>query len=231
MKTTKAQSFTTPTPIRLDIKIPTGDIELTTSDSGASVVRIDAEQKLLDEMRIELVGSHLSIEWRRKSLFNGWMHQDGSLSIRVELPHHSRIKISNVSGETTLNGEYGDVTVNTVSGNVRLPQVVGDVTVKSVSGILKADSIDGSVSVKSVSGDISVERLYGGRVEVQNVSGDVRLGVAEGINLDIDATSSSGEVSSELPLSDVPAGDGAEGPTLIVRSRTVSGDFRVVRAA
>jgi DUF4097 and DUF4098 domain-containing protein YvlB len=230
MKTKDEQRFTTPNPIRLDIKIPAGDIELTTSDSGQSVVTLDAEQKVLDEMRVEFVGAHLSIEWRRKSLFNGWMHHDNALNIRVELPHHSRIKISNVSGETILNGEYGDVDVNTVSGSVRLPQIVGDVTLKSVSGDLTADSIDGSVSVKSVSGDVSVDRLHGGRVEVQNVSGDVRLGVVEGINLDVDASSASGEVSSELPLSDVPSGD-ADGPTLVVRSRTVSGDFRVVRAA
>ena len=208
MKTKDEQRFSTPTPIRLDIKIPAGDIQLTTSDSGESVVTIDAEQKVLDEMRVEFVGSHLTVEWRRKSLFNGWMHHDNALNIRVELPHHSRIKISNVSGETILNGEYGDVDVNTVSGGVRLPRIVGDVTLKSVSGDLTADSIDGSVSVRS----------------------DVRLGVAQGINLDVDASSASGEVSSELPLSDVPA-EGADGPTLVVRSRTVSGDFRVVRAA
>jgi len=231
MKARDEQRFTTPSPIRLDIKIPAGDIELTTSDSGETVVTIDAPQRVLDEMRVELVGTHLTVEWRRKSLFNGWMHHDGAMEIRVELPHDSRIKISNVSGETVLNGQYGDVDVNTVSGGVRLPQIVGDVTLKSVSGDLKAQSIDGSVSVKSVSGDVSVERLHGGRVEVQNVSGDVRLGVVEGINLDVDASSASGEVSSELPLSDVPTGEAAQWPTLVVRSRTVSGDFRVVRAA
>jgi hypothetical protein len=70
--------------------------------------------------------------------------------------------------------------------------------------------------------------LREGTANVTSVSGDVELGVAPGTNVDVDATSASGHLSSEMPLSEAP---GAEpGPTLVVRGKTVSGDVRLVRA-
>jgi DUF4097 and DUF4098 domain-containing protein YvlB len=103
------------------------------------------------------------------------------------------------------------------------------VTVRTVSGDLAAESVDGCVSVKSVSGDVRVDSVRQGKVTVQSVSGDVELGIAPGTSIDVDAGSTSGELSSALPLSDTPGDDAA--PRVVVRGNTVSGDFRILRAA
>jgi hypothetical protein len=81
-----------------------------------------------------------------------------------------------------------------------------------------------------VSGDVRLESVRVGSVSVQSVSGDVEVGVEAGTNLDVDAGSVSGDLTSEVPLGSEP-GAGGDGPSLVVRGKTVSGDFRVFRAS
>ena len=143
------------------------------------------------------------------------------------------LEIKTVSGDMRANGEIeGNATVKTVSGDLRVAAIGGDLRVQSVSGDVTARSVGGSVEAKSVSGDVRVESVREGNATATSISGDIEIGVAAGSNVDVDANSVSGELSSEVPLASDPAAGGVgDGPTVVVRGKTVSGDFRVFRAA
>ena len=238
------ERFTTPEPVRLEIKVPAGDVEVATTDAGESTVTVEGSQKLLDATTVELAGGRLLIESRRKSVLD---RGHRSLRVWVHVPRRSSVEIVGASVDATLDGTFagletksasgslrvageiaGDVTVKNVSGDVRLPRVGGDLQVRTVSGDILADSVDGSVSAKSVSGDVRVGLLREGTANVTSVSGDVEIGVASGTNVDVDATSASGDLSSEVPLSGVRSAE--PGPTLVLRGKTVSGAVRLIRA-
>ena len=242
------EQFTTPQPVRLEVTVPAGDVRISTVDGEQSTVVLDGAEKLLDSMSVSLRGERLVIEQRRKSLF-GFVGRFGeSLHVTARVPHGSSVELRTASGDATVDGSFsavemrsasgnvtvagevqGDVSVKSVSGDVRLPRVAGDLTVQTVSGGVEAQAVDGSASVKSVSADVRLGSLREGNVSIQSVSGDVELGIASGTSVDVDASSASGELSSEVPLSQSPTT--GEGPKVVIRGHTVSGDFRVFRAA
>ncbi len=242
------QRFSTPHPVAVEVKLASGDIHVATSDADESTVTLEGSAKLVETVRVELVGDRLIIQQRRKARTGIFERFDGPLSVSVIVPHRSRIEAITAASDSTLEGTFaglkvksasgdllvtgkieGDANVETVSGSVRLPHVGGAVTARSVSGELAIDSVEGTMFARSVSGDIGVGSVRQGTATVQSVSGEVDLGIAAGTNIDLDAASASGELTSEIPLSPAPVADG--GPTVIVRGRTVSGDFRVFRAA
>jgi DUF4097 and DUF4098 domain-containing protein YvlB len=251
------RTFHTPDPVELEIKIPVGDIEIETVDGEESTIELDGSDSLVEQTRVELVGNRLVVELEGGKGPFGITIAIGDftigrspLRVRARVPHASRAKLStatadmrlrgrlaaletkSASGDLTVEGDVdGDATLKTVSGDVRLRAVGGALTVQSVSADVNVSSVGGSVTAKSVSGDVRIESTREGKVTVQSVSGDIEVGVAPGSNLDVDAGSVSGDLTSEVALGSDIGNIGSDGPMLVVRGKTVSGDFKVFRAA
>jgi len=81
--------------------------------------------------------------------------------------------------------------------------------------------------VKTASGQVSIDEARQGTIELDAASGDLRVGVRSGVVARLDLTTISGRVRSELPVEDSQPADGA---SLEIRARTVSGDLLVSAA-
>ena len=251
---TTEHRFHTPEPIELDVQIPSGDIDVETIDGDESFVTVTGNEKTLDQMRVELEGRRLVVQLKDKHTLGirisigDFSFGSEGLHVMAKVPHSSAADVTTASADTKLRGRYaslesksasgdltlngeveGDATVKTVSGDVRIGRIGGELRANSVSGDVSAFAVGGSIAMKSVSGDARFDSVREGTVTVQSVSGDIEVGVAPGTNLDVDAGSVSGDLSSEVPLGS-ERGPASDGPTLVVRGKTVSGDFRVFRA-
>ena len=249
------QTFHTPTPLELEVGIPSGRIEIETTDGEESTVTVDGDDRLLADVEIRQDGNRIVVSYRGKGKFGFSLAPfslvfGNELRVRATVPHGTDVKSKTASGDMRLEGRFrslgmnsvsgdvrvrgeitGDATIKTVSGDADLPSVGGNLTLQSVSGDLRVGAVRGSADTKTVSGDIHVQSVAAGDVRFSSVSGDVEIGIAQGSAVDVDAGSTSGDLSSEVPLGSQPAGDGGDSPTVVVRGRTVSGDVKVLRAS
>jgi Putative adhesin len=249
------RTYTTPLPLELDVGIPSGDIEVETVEGEESSITVDGDDRLLEEVEIRQDGDRVVVSYRGKgkigfSLSPFAIVFGNELKVRASIPHGAGVKVKTASADTDLEGHFGPLGINSVSGDFRLRgEVAGDASLKTVSGDAELERVDGDLSVqtvsgdvrsgpvagsanaKTVSGDIRFDAVIAGDVRFTSVSGDVEIGIAEGSSVDVDAGSTSGDLSSEVPLGSEPVqGEGASAPTVVLRGRTVSGDVKVFRA-
>ena len=131
----------------------------------------------------------------------------------------------------------GDLLVGRVRTALRARSASGDVVVREGAPATKVDSASGDVrvsvpggstEVSTASGDVQVSAAGAGTVVARSASGDVRVAVTPGLEIDVEARSVSGDLTSAFDLD--RDGEGGSGDVLALRLSTVSGDVAVVRA-
>jgi putative adhesin len=250
------RTFHTPLPLELEVGIPSGDIEVETTEGEESNITVDGDERLLEEVEIRQDGDRLVVAYRGKGKFGfslsplSLVFGVNDLRIRASLPHGAGVKVKTASADTRLEGRFGTLAVNSVSGDVRmrgelagatlktvsgdadLDRVGGDLSAQTVSGDLRIGPVAGSADLKTVSGDARLQSVAAGDVRFSSVSGDFEIGIAQGSALDVDAGSTSGDLSSEVPLGSEPVvGEDEPAPVVVLRGRTVSGDVKIFRAS
>jgi DUF4097 and DUF4098 domain-containing protein YvlB len=110
-----------------------------------------------------------------------------------------------VSGDVSLTGTAdGDVSAGSISGNVLVKNLKArGLDVNTVSGnVTIADAACDRLGIKSVSGNVEYAGTIAkaGRYEITSHSGNVRLVLANPSGFELNATSFSGSIHSELPM-------------------------------
>ena len=221
----RTETFATPEPVRLDIRIPAGDIEIETADTGETQVELEFRGRdaveLEEEARIDARGRDITVEAADRRL------QDGDYRVRVVTPHLADVRAELASADLRGRGRFGEVEVDVASGDVDFGEIAGETRINSASGDVDIDRA-ASARVNTASGDVRIRSVAEGDVKVHSASGDVDVGIAKGSRLWVDAQSLSGDTSSELELEGAPTEE--EGPLVELRAQTMSGDISVRRA-
>jgi len=209
----RRETFETPGPLNLDIRVPSGEIELTAVAGTETVVELYATPELEEDARIELrprrEGHELTVVLEKRSrFFRGFGDE---VRLRVSAPPGADVEVSTASADTDGRGEFGKVEVNTASGDVNFERATGEVAVNSASGDFKMQEIGSGLTVNTASGDVDLGRLAG-EGKIRSASGDVQLEEAEA---SIKVQTASGDVQ----LESVREGD--------VVVQTASGDIEV----
>jgi len=134
-----------------------------------------------------------------------------------------------VSGAITAEAGSGDIHLETRGG--------GDVRVHTGSGDIELRGINGGLWVEAGSGDVSVEGTQTTQWEVRTGSGNVQLSLPKEAGYNLEASTGSGRVVMDRPMTMTVQGDlekshrsingqvGSGGPKLIVH--TGSGDVSI----
>lgn len=153
------------------------------------------------------------------------------------------VRLGGIGGKLEVKTASGDVHVDrvvtahgslgTVSGDVEVGYVEADLTLRTISGDVELGVVRGPVGLATTSGDVTLRALEAGELQAQTVSGDCRIGIGRGTRIWVDATSVSGDMSSELEMGDdaLPEDEETEREVVPVQVKTVSGDVTLVRAA
>lgn len=154
--------------------------------------------------------------------------------------------IATASGAITLDHVDGDLLLRYGGAGSRVDRVSGSVRVRSGSGDVHFGIIEGSLQHGSGRGLLDVAEVHGsvrsrngagdsrlaavhGDVDLASGAGAVSIGLPAGIAAQVNATTGSGRVHSDLPIEDRPTA--AVKRTITVRARTGSGDIELFRAA
>jgi hypothetical protein len=163
--------------------------------------------------------------------------ESGSGDMRLR-DSDGEIHLHTGSGDVEAREVSGPFTAETGSGDVRLDaKGGGDVHVHTGSGNVELRGVNGGLSAETGSGDVSVIGVQTGTWEIRAHSGNVEIELPNDAAFDLDASTSSGEVTVGRPVTMVIQGRvrearrsvngkvGGGGPQLTIH--TGSGDIRI----
>ena len=157
------------------------------------------------------------------------------------------VRLRDIKGNVQLHTGSGDVEAEQLtgrleaeagSGDIRLTGVSGgDARVRTGSGDIEIRDVNASLSVQTGSGNLTAEGAMAGAWELRTGSGNIQLRLPSQANFELDATTSSGSVVVDHPVTMTVQGNlehahknvrgtvGTGGPLLTIH--TGSGDVRI----
>jgi DUF4097 and DUF4098 domain-containing protein YvlB len=221
-------SFETPSPTRLRVEIPNGQITVTAAESATTDVDLSAPHgdagalAWVADAEIAQIGGEIVVRGPKVSLslFRSW----GPIEARVRVPLGSDAHLSIGAGGIETLGKLGKLTANTGAGSVKLDDC-DEARAHTGAGNVEIGAVTGSVDTKTGAGKVTVGRIganahivtAAGNAKVGDITGSARFTTAHG-NIEVASAGDSLEAFTASGNVDVRRADHGR-----VRAKTVSG--------
>ncbi|MFF9194472.1 DUF4097 domain-containing protein [Streptomyces sp. NPDC014779] len=191
---------------RLQIRVVNGAVNVVGTDESSArleISEIEGPPLIVTQEGSTLVVSYEDLHW--KGILK-WLDPKGHrrrVVVSVAVPAGADVEVGAIGAETVISGVRGRTAVRGVTGDTTLVGLAGPVRAETVSGNLEAQSVTGALQINSVTGDVTVIDGAGSAVKAETVSGDMVIDLdpagQDGPPADIRLTSVSGEVAIRLP--------------------------------
>ncbi|MDR2986251.1 MAG: DUF4097 domain-containing protein [Nocardiopsaceae bacterium] len=209
--------------------------------SGSVAITIDlpAESSLIARLAYSSVHVDGSVGECELHLASGQVQLDrvGALQANISA---GEVTIGHIAGRADIDGGAFGIRIGEVGGTVGIASSGGqawighasaDLDLSSSSGGFDIGRADGSVTATTASGAIRIGRLTRGQAELMNGSGNIEVGISEGVAARVEASSERGSVRNSIASQANAATSGASDASVSVRARTRHGDIIIARAA
>lgn len=208
---TVSRSFGAPAVQEIHVRNEIGNVLITAQGTGGVDVRVLKRsvrgQAGLDDLTvgIDLADGTLILDTSLDGRALISTRQTPTTDVTITVPETRGPEIATITsgfGDVTLLGTCGDTVVRTDIGNVIASGVDGYLSLSSRTGTILSSDVAGLTAVSTEIGSIKAD-LNGVRddIEISTDIGDVTLGIADDLDLDI-LTETNGSFDSNLPVTD-----------------------------
>jgi DUF4097 and DUF4098 domain-containing protein YvlB len=189
-------------------------------------VRIQATLRGIDRIDYEVSqdGNTITV---LAEIDQGWFISNVGVDITITAPVSTDVELEISNGAIELNGIEGTGTLKTSNGKIVLENVKGDFEGRTSNGKIEVDTLEGTAFLRTSNGGLDLQEVTGevdaetsnGRISYSGdmiAGGDNRLITSNGNvdvellgtpSIELDASTSNGDITSELPITATTTGD------------------------
>ncbi len=226
---TRHETFPYTQPITLVVKGNSGDIEITTSTGTSIEVILDchgmnATQQLGDiqvrydsgQHRLEVISPEA--KWTLST----------SVDVTINAPAYMTINTTTAAGDIDIDATATTIHCHTNAGDIDVHGAAAqELTLTTTAGDIEVAHAARQNKLQSTAGDIEVAVGQPATVHAKTTAGDIEVIIARGFVTEVNASTLSGEIKSDIQFGGTDPSD--EPVTVTLELTTLSGDIQIKR--
>ena len=177
-------------------------VQVSGNDSNQVIVHavIRGPDKDFEKTRLDAVqnGNQVTVTMRKdKNSWFSWGNWNAEQSIEVTVPRHYGVTVRTSGGSIELEDTVGNASLRTSGGTISAKSVTGNLELRTSGGSIHTETIRGDVDASTSGGDVRLMQVDG-KIRGNTSGGSVRVSLV-GANRGVSATTSGGSIEVGLP--------------------------------